>query len=84
MDRDGGPRLFFLPCYLRVNTVNYGSPGGNGVLLLHSWITRTFYGERVDGGHLRMVERSKAPVKGCFNLQAAANAPGVAQIKLVH
>lgn len=39
----------------------------------------------VGGDHLRngLTVRSNA-VKGCFNLQAAANAPGVARIKLVH
>lgn len=41
----------------------------------------------VGGDHLRngLTVRSNADaVKGCFNLQAAANAPGVARIKLVH
>lgn len=39
---------------------------------------------RVGDGPLKNAHHRMCPVKGCFNLQAAANAPGAARIKLVH
>lgn len=49
-----------------------------------SRITERFMAARRRPLKDRLAKRLKAPVKGCFNLHAAANVPGVARISLVH